>query len=77
MMRVNLKSAMTFWARGIKIAKMLLQNISYAGMGLASRKNHDFNQIIMGRVPHEDVRYYDSELTFWLLASMTFWEDTS
>lgn len=42
---------------------MLLQYVSYVGMGLASRENHDFNQIIMGRVPHEDVRYYDSELT--------------
>lgn len=56
-MRVNLKSTITFQARGIKIAKMLVQNISYAGRVLASRANHDFSQRTMGRVPHKDVRY--------------------
>lgn len=56
-MRANLKSTITFQARGIKIAKMLVQNISYAGRVLASGENHDFNQGTMGRVPHKDVRY--------------------
>ena len=65
-----------FWARGIKRAKILLQNIIYAGRVLALGENNDFNQITLGQIPHKHVRYYDNKLTFWLLANVAFWKGT-